>query len=155
MGVETLVAMAAIGSVASAGGSIFSGIQANKSAKKEAALQREQANILLSESQQQADRTRRAGKKLLGQQVSYYTGQGVSLEGSPLAMLQETSMDIQSDIDAILNRGYAQYKLGTAQSKMTKSSGRTAFIGSLFNAGSSLTSGASSIGTYKMLQKAG
>ena len=155
MGVETLVAMAAIGGGISAGGSIFSGISANKAANKEAALQREQANILLAESQQQADKTRKAGKKLLSQQVSYYTGQGVSLEGSPLAVLQETSNDIQSDIDAILNRGYAQYKLGTTQSKMTKTAGRTAFMGSLFNAGSSLTSSASSIGTYKMLQKAG
>ena len=154
MGVETMVAMAAVGAATSAGGSIFGGIQADKAAKKEAALQREQANILLAESRQQADRTRKAGKKLLGQQVSYYSGQGVSLEGSPLATLQETSNDIQSDIDAILNRGYAQYKLGMAQSKMTKSAGRTAFIGSLFNAGSSLTSGASSIGTYNMLKKA-
>ena len=132
MGLETaLIASAAL----SAGSSIFSGMQQNKEAKKQARLAEQQANLTAQEELKNADRYR-------SRQVVAYLKSGVAVDsGSPLLAMQET-------LDTAATNARNIRATGAAQASALKKQGRNALTSGLIQGTTSLAGGYSN---YKTL----
>lgn len=114
--------------IISGGSSILGGIQANKAAKQEAALQRQQGEIAYQEAQINANNEAFNQTQAVQRQRLAFLSSGVSLEGSPLAVLQQSREYGQSQVDAILRQGANTKILADAQANITKNKGRAALI---------------------------
>ena len=66
---------------------------------------------------------------------------GVSLAGSPMLILEETREEAAKESGAVRRRGAALFELGLSKADRLASAGRASFIGGLFNAIGSGTSG--------------
>ena len=103
--------------------------------KTEEEAERERAKI-------EEARHREKLKKLMGTQQVMYGKSGVTMEGSPLLVMEETAA--QGEIDALLIRQAGQARVAELQAerKMVKMGGRQAWYGGLMQAGGSLLTGA-------------
>lgn len=135
MGATALLATAGL---ASAGASIFGGLQANKAAKDEAARIEEEGRLAQQEADEEAARRAKQVRKFAARQKLSFLKNGVRLEGTPLAVLDETQAEGQAEVDAISKRGQAISRLRTSQASQTRSSGRASLIGGFGGAASSL-----------------
>ena len=134
MGVETvLIASAVIG----AGGGVYSGIQANKAAGKQAALYDEQANAEQVAGAFQEAQTVRNFDTLLGEQKLNFAASGRSLEGSPLLVLDQTLTDKETEINNIRRNTARSVSQLQSAAKETKKAGRNAFITGIIGGASS------------------
>lgn len=129
---DPLTAMAAVMAV---GGSIYSGIQADKQGKEQQKLYEEQARIQQEETATTMKQTSDARRRLMAEQRMAYLANGVELTGTPLVVGDETFKEYQTEIDAIQKSGAAKSSLLQKQGKMAAASGRTQLISSLFTAG--------------------
>ena len=145
----TLTALAVTAAVASAGAQVYSGFAANQAYKDEAGLQREQAALARQESIVSAQDTAAERTKLLRRQQLAFTKSGVTLEGSPLLVLDETKVQSQKEVNAILRRGEAQYRLGQRSADITRNKGRAALIGGFTGAVGTLSSAGFSAAAVK------
>jgi hypothetical protein len=136
MGLET----ALIASVAlSAGSQVFSGIQQNKEAKKQAALAQEQANRQASDEEANAKRYR-------NRQVVAYLKSGVAVDsGSPLLAMQET-------LDTAATNAANIRATGATNASMLKRQGRNALVSGLISGAGSVAGGYSN---YRQFQAQG
>ena len=130
----------------SVGTSLYSGAQANKAAKKQAALQEEQGQIQLQEALVEAAQIRQEGERTKQEQMMQYIGSGVEIQGTPLLVMAETTKLANTEAVATEKRGYAQGDLANAKAKITRSEGKAQMIASI---GSAVSSGAT---TYKALK---
>ncbi len=121
------------GLVANVAGTLYGGYQKMKAAEEEAADLEFQAEIQQREADEEAARLDKKNKKFLAHQSLMYVKSGVTLSGSPLAVLKETRVEAAKESEAIRQRGIAQYQLGLKKAGRTASAGRGAFIGSLFS----------------------
>lgn len=103
--------------------SIKQGIDARKQAKKEAML-------IEAQAEQQAREKQKALKGLMAQQRLGFAKSGVTLEGSPLLIMEETQQEGQQEISDILSNA-------RMRANMKRSAGRDAFTAGLINAGAS------------------
>src|SRR4051812_45496894 len=87
MGIETALIAAA---VVSAGASVAGGISANNSAKREAGLLNDQATLAQDEASAEANRRATEVRQFQRKQKLAFLKNGVTLEGSPLLVLDET-----------------------------------------------------------------
>lgn len=78
-----------------------------RNAKREDGELLGQAKIVRQEARREAIRTREEIEYFRGEQAMTYNKSGVTLEGSPLLVLEETRRKGQEEIDAILGRGQA------------------------------------------------
>lgn len=138
MAVPALLALTAF----SIGSSIYGGQQANKAAGQEAVLQRQQAAIAQEEANRDAGIHADERTQFLKRQKLAFLKSGVTLEGSPLLVLEDTQRKSQEEVDAMIRRGNAQYRLGNASADITESKGRAALIGAY---GTAASTGASAI----------
>ncbi len=161
MGVETLMAIGmgaktaatvssiagTVGTVASIGSgisSIFGGMQASQAGAEQAALAKTQAMQQMAESTriarkeagivaEDADRTKSAQKLA-------FMKSGVSLEGSPLLLMEQTRMKGAENVDEIIRAGasgsIAAAQEGRIKAQQYRSAGRQGFISGLTGAGS-------------------
>lgn len=125
-----------------AGASVYGGVQQNKQAKAEAALQQRQADIAYEESKVNATNEAFNQTQAVQRQKLAFLSSGVTLEGSPLMVLEQSRQYGQSQVDAILRQGQAQKDLGYEQAKITKNAGRAALIGGTLKGVSQLGSAA-------------
>lgn len=125
MGLET----ALIASVAlSAGSQIYSGIQQNKEAKKQAALAQEQANRQAADEETNAKRYR-------NRQVVAYLKSGVAVDsGSPLLAMQET-------LDTAATNAANIRATGATNASLLKRQGRNALVSGLISGAGSVAGG--------------
>lgn len=141
MGVETVLLASA---VMSAGGGIYSGIQANKAASKQAAIYDEQADAEQVAGAFQEAQAARDFDTLLGEQKLSFAASGRSLEGSPLLVLDQTLKDKETEINNIRRNTARSVSQLRSAAKETKKAGRTALasgiIGGVSSAGQSYTS---------------
>lgn len=128
MGVEVALATAAI---ISAGASIAGGISADRSAKREAGALNDQAALAESESLAEAKRRATEVRQFQRRQKLAFLKNGVTLEGSPLLVLDETLASGQEEVDAIMRRGSSQAKLYREHAAITRNRGRAALIGGI------------------------
>lgn len=124
-----------------AAGNIFGAYNANEEAKN-------QARLVLAESEREAARTKENLQKFMSDQESSYLKSGVILDGSPLLVLEETRRKGLEDINNIRDSARAQ-----ADSLIRQ--GRNQLIGSILFGGAQGALGAAKAGgspsttTYK------
>ncbi len=122
-------------------GSIYQGYSESKAADEEAEDLRIQAQIQRDEADTEAKRLDVKNKKFLQRQSLMFLKGGVSLAGSPMLVLQETRTESAKESAAVRKRGAALYDLGMSKADRVASAGRASFIGGIFNAFGSGTSG--------------
>ena len=129
---------ALIGAMAlGAGGQVYSGYQANMSAKREAGLMEDQARVAQAEAQSEAERRANEVRKFSKKQALAFMKSGVSLDGSPLLTIDETVTEGQKEVDAISKAGDAKANLSNQRAAITKNEGRAAFVSGILGAGGS------------------
>lgn len=141
------VTLMVIGTVAAAGGQIYSGYSALQTAKSQAGQQEEQARIALSESNRAVDQKKREQQRFLADQSMAYLANGVSLVGTPGIVASDTFDQFQLEIDAMRKSGVAQFKYGMESAANTKASGRAQMLSGIIGGVGTLAMGASKIGT--------
>jgi flagellar biosynthesis component FlhA len=134
--------------VAMAGGQIYSGIQANKAAKEQASSMEDQARIAKEESDIQAEQKSTERRKFLAEQRMAYLSNGVSLEGTPMFVQEETWKEFQSEIEAIRRSGSAQYGFGMKEAATTRNSGRAALLSGIMSGVGTAAMGAHKSGMF-------
>ena len=127
-------AFASIASLASVGGSLYSGFAANQAATQEAALQKSQGDIALKEANINATNEAYNETQLVGRQQVAFLANGVSLEGSPSLVLAQSKAYGQQQVDAILQQGQARYSLAQEGADITVAKGRAALVSGGMNA---------------------
>ncbi len=138
-----LAAATAFSAISSIGG----GINAQSAANQNAKLQEQQGQIALDESKVTATNTAYNLNQQIGQQRLAYLANGVSLEGSPAIVQDQATKYGQTQVDAILKQGAAQYTLAQENAAVTRNQGRAALIAGF---GSAVGTTASGVGTmYK------
>lgn len=125
MGIETALIIAA---TVAAGSQIAGGFAANKAAKSEANLQQDQARLAQTEAMEEADRVAGERRKQLNATKLAFLKSGVTLEGSPLLVLEDDKNYYQKEVDAIVRRGNAEYNLGMSSAQITRNKGRSAIL---------------------------
>jgi len=88
-----------------------------------------QADIALKESARRAAKVAREGKQYREQQAATYNASGILLEGSPMAVLNETRKLVHEEIDAISESGAAQADLFRRKAMIVGNEGRAALVG--------------------------
>ena len=139
-----LAALAVIGTVVSAAGSIYGGMQANKASKEEAGLQREQGDIAAQEAQVNASNEAFNQTQAVQRQRLAFLSNGVTLEGSPAVVLEASKNYGQSQVDAILRQGAARKTLADRSATITENKGRAALVGGYMSAAGTVATGAAS-----------
>jgi len=127
-----------------AGGAIYGGIAANQSAQKEAALERQQGDIAMNEARINASNEAYNQTQAVQRQRLAFLANGVSLEGSPTMVLEQSKTYGQSQVDAILRQGAARKSLAYAGGKITQDKGRAALIGGYIKGASTVAGGVGS-----------
>lgn len=122
-----LVAMTAL----SAATSIKQGIDERNAAKRQAGLMEEETRIAAMNKTNDL-------KRLEGAQRLAYAKSGVTLEGSPLLVLNETHNQGTREIDNLLTSGYTK-------AEYTRLAGRDAFVAGVLNAGTTAMKGGAKI----------
>lgn len=136
--------MAVIGATVGAVSSVSSGFAANAAAKQEAGLQQQQADLALKNSQDNAEVEAANATQFVQRQKVAYLANGVTLEGSPSMVVKNTRDQSQKNVQAILDRGTAEYNLGMGQKAQTLSKGRAALIGGILGGVTDVASGVTS-----------
>ena len=122
--------------LAGAGASLYSGFAANSAARQEAALERQQGDIAASEAQVNAKNEAFNQTQAVQNQRVAFLANGVTLEGSPSMVLEQSKEYGQSQVDAILRQGAAKKALAYSEATITQNKGRAALIGGILQAGS-------------------
>ena len=104
-------------------------------ARAEAELQERQASIAMDEARRDATQKAREVSRFQAKQAQSYASSGVTLEGTPIDMLEQTRREGQEEVDAIFKRGEAQKELLYMKAKILRRSGRNAMLGSVLGAG--------------------
>lgn len=146
-GIEIAIAAAVASAAVTAGGTIYASqtqAAAQKTQAKIAEMQGEQAR---QEAAAKEQRLRREAAKIRGRQEAAFAASGVAMEGSPLAVLEETA--IESELDALAARyeGAAAWS-GTTQGRLLRSQAQTTKTAGYFESGAQLLGGAARAAGY-------
>ena len=131
--------LAVIGTAVSVAGSIYGGMAADSAAKREATAQREQGAIALQESRVNASNEAFNQTQAVQRQRLAFLSNGVTLEGSPAMVLEESRKYGQQQVDSILRQGVARYDLAGKEATITTNRGRAALIGGYAQAAGTLS----------------
>lgn len=121
--------VAAAVQAAGAGLNIAGGIQANREARRQARIAREEAAEQAAARRQEVDRFK-------SKQIVSFLKSGVELQGTPLAVLDETEREGQKEVSSIL-------RAGQERSRALRLEGRTRLLQGL---SSGLSTGAQALG---------
>ena len=126
---ESLAKLFSIGSSAiRAGASIYQAREARKASKRQAEMERANAS-------RQAEQRRHDMRRRLGVQRASFAAQGLSLDGSPGVLLEETERFGEEDIRDILNMGNLRAKEARRRGKAAWIGGGLGAVGSLLDGG--------------------
>jgi hypothetical protein len=156
MGIEASTAMMLM-SAAGTAMSVVGQIQQGKSTKQwseyNAAVAERDALAAQQSAEYAAGEKRKETERLLGRQRALYGKAGVTVEGSPLLMMEETAS--QGELDALMIEREGKLKAGNYQSEaaLSRMKGASAQRAGYYGAGSSLLTGASSAMTAYGLKK--
>ena len=127
----------AVLTLVSAASSIYSGFAGKSAYDAEGNLERQQADIAASEAQVNAKNEAFNQTQAVQNQRLAFLANGVTLEGSPALVLEESKKYGQGQVDAILRQGAAKKALAYSEATITQNKGRAALIGSIASAASS------------------
>lgn len=146
-------AAALASSVVSAGGAVYSGQMQKQAADYNAQVSN--VNALMAENKAKADEQahRAMVAKILSSQKALYGKSGLSMEGSPLLVMEDTA--IQGELDALTIRygGDVAAAQARSQANIQRMQGSAARTASYITAGSTLLSGASQAAGYGMMSR--
>ena len=131
----------AVLTLVSAASSIYSGFAGKSAYDAEGNLERQQADIAASEAQVNAKNEAFNQTQAVQNQRLAFLANGVTLEGSPALVLEESKKYGQGQVDAILRQGAAKKALGYAEADISKNKGRAALIGGFTQAAGSIAQG--------------
>lgn len=119
---------------------IFGGIQANRAYSTEAGMLQSQSNMALDQAAMEAQSKANDVRQFAADQQEQYSSSGVTLEGTPAQVLADTRKRGQQEVNAISKRGAFQAQLMRTQANQMKSQGRSALLGGIMKAGTSVAS---------------
>jgi len=93
-----------------------------------------QSDIALQEAQYEAQSKQRSVLREAADQTMQYASSGVTTEGSPAIVLEETRRLGQQEVNMIQKRGQMQAQLLRTQAMRAKAAGRQALFGGITNA---------------------
>ena len=138
-----------IGLGVSAAGSLYSGYTQSKMAKFNASLAREEAQAEEERGSLEEARFRKNVERFKGEQRARYAASGMTMEGSPLLVMEETAAE--AEIDAILIRHASESRISSLKAEQSYYNTRA---GHLTTAGL-LSFGGKAVEGYGMAKKAG
>lgn len=169
-GVEILLAATAAASATSAliaGGSAAAQAESqansleyqNQVAERNRVIALQNRDIETTQARQDAEDTRRSGKRQLSSIRAAYGASGVDLAGSPLDVLGDTATEIETDVSRIEYSGRLsarsrtlemlgladEQSLNSQEASAARARGKTAQTTSYLNAAASVTQGAADI----------
>jgi hypothetical protein len=110
--------------------SVVSGISSMRASNAEAQAIQQQSIIQQHEAALASFQKRREILRAQATQASLYGSSGVTMEGTPMVLLEETQNLGQQELNMMASQSKAYQNLYTAKSKQYKSSGRNALFGS-------------------------
>lgn len=119
---------------------IFGGIQANQAYSTEAGMLQSQSNQALDQAAMEAQSKANDVRQYAADQSEQYASSGVTLEGTPAQVLADTRKRGQQEVNAISQRGAFQAQLMRTQANQMKAQGRSALLGGIMKAGTSVAS---------------
>lgn len=132
---------AAVGAV----GAIRQGNATAKAAKTNALFQQRNAVIARQQAAEDADRSRRAARRRLGALRAGFGASGVSLEGSPLDVLEDQAMESELDALTIQYQGELSAIGLESEAALSRERARASKTAGYLKAGSSLLTGAADV----------
>ncbi len=109
--------------------SIGSGVASFRASRDEADAQREQADISRAESEREAIRIEKERKSQRARSAMRFVKGGVTLEGSPLFLLETQEELDRKEVEAERQRGASIQRLGFKKAAITEGRGRAALVG--------------------------
>ena len=122
-------------------GSIYQGIQAQRTADYNAAVAKEEAKTTEVLTDIAIARHRRDAKKLQSAQIARYGAAGVTLEGSPILVMADSAADAELDEALIKFEGQSKASALRSEVRLHKIHGKDALTGAFIRAGSTLLPG--------------
>lgn len=113
---------------------VLGGFSSSNANRAEASALEQQADIALADAQILARQRAYDARRFQASQGSAYLNAGVTLEGTPVIVMEDTRAKAQEEVDAIMRRGYAQQNLYRTQAQMTRNKGRSSFISGILGA---------------------
>jgi hypothetical protein len=143
-GVIAGLVIAGISAAVAAGGAVYSGVQQSNAADYNAAVAEQDALAANDRAKSEEDAHRESIRRILATQRALYGKSGLSMEGSPLLVMEDTAA--QGELDALTIRygGDIAAAKGRSSANLSRMQGGAAKTASYFQAGSTLLSGASS-----------
>lgn len=132
--------MSSFGSLFSAAGSIFGGIEAKRSFEAQAALARQNAALSIEQAEAEAGRFQRGSRRRLGAIRAQAGASGTTLSGSVLDVLADQAAEEEENRLLILFGGEARARESTARAKILKRKGSVALTTGLLDAAGTLLS---------------
>lgn len=117
-----------IGSAISAGLSATGELMNLGSYWAESRALRAYGNTLYNEALLEADRVMEQGRQFKADQKMSYVMSGVQVQGTPMQILEDTSLKIGDEVNAIKRRGEAQRALAYIKASQTRTKGITGFL---------------------------
>lgn len=111
--------------------SIAGGMAKQSAGEKEARALEGQGLLAEQESAVDAQIHATQVRKFAANQKSAFLKNGVTLDGSPLAVLEDTRKSGQEEVNAIMRSGAAKAQLYRDRAEITRSEGRAALIGGI------------------------
>lgn len=144
-----LLAVSLAGAAVSAIGQIQQGKAAKAVAERQASESNVRAQYALQAGEENARRVRRQAEYRTSERIASLGGSGVTLEGSPLAVMMAERTQFELSALDELQKGKVEARGETAQAGIHTFSGKQAEKASYFGAGTTILSGAgSALGSY-------
>ena len=132
-----------IGVAVSAVGSVVSGIQQSQAASYNAAVANQNAMIARNNAEYQAKQQERAARIRIGAAEANYGASGITTEGSPLDVLEESARNAELDAQVIKYQGQIRAAGYMDQAALDSARADSALEGGVFGAVGAVGKGAS------------
>lgn len=146
-----LAVLAAAGGFIGAAGALYQGSAERAAAEYNSRLLNLQAQQIREKARSDSNQASIGARKTIGEMRANFAASGVTMEGSPLDVMEESVKYAQRDILNIKNQGEMDARMKEYEAKLTRFQGKSAQTASYFSAASALTSGGSSAYKYKDL----
>ena len=122
----------------SAAASIAAGAAQQAAFNTQASAQEEEGNLKRAEAQEEAIRIEKERKEARAKVGLAFIKGGVTLQFTPLDLIEEQEREDEQEAYSIRKRGYAQQKLAFANAQVSRSRGRAALLGGIAGGASTM-----------------
>jgi hypothetical protein len=138
-----LAIIGAAGGIMGAAGALYEGHAAAKAGKYNAKVLQLKAQQLRIQADQEANQQMLKSRKVIGDMQASYAASGVTMEGSPLDIMEESIKYANEDFNQIKHQGEIKAREAEYDAKLARMRGKEAQKASYLSASGSLLMGAS------------